>query len=470
MKRNSNSYTISALAALLLFAACNVTKQYKRPQMDIPENYRGNPVAVTSDTLHLSWKDFVKEPDLIKLVERAIERNSDVSVAMLNMRQLELSYKQSKNELLPSADFNMGASRSWPSSNSLNGSLSEQFIGTRYMDDYSATIRISWEADIWRKANMQKTVARSHFFSQKENLAALRTRIVVQVIQAYYNLLALDEQLRTAQKNLALSDSTLAMLVLQYNSAQVSSLAVGQAEAQKKTAELLIPLANQQIAIQENALGILCGDFPSAIERPKRFDTLLIETAFPTGVPAGLLSRRPDVKAAEYALIASNSKTGLAKVAMYPSLSLTPSFGLNSFKLNNWFSLPGSMMTSLAANLVQPIFQKRALKTGYEIAKLEQEKTLIHFKQSLMTAVSEVSDALARINYSEERLILIESKTQSLRKATSDAMLLYTSGMANYLEVITAQNNALQNELEYISIKRDKVNAITDLYRSLGGE
>ncbi len=140
------------------------------------------------------------------------------------------------------------------------------------MDDYSANLRLSWEVDIWGKAAMQKRDAKVAYFAQKENLSALKTRIIVQVAQAYYNLLGLDEQLKIAEKNIELSSNTLSMMELQYKSGSISSLAVNQTEAQKKTAELLVPLAKANIAVQENALQILCGEYPDKIERAGNID------------------------------------------------------------------------------------------------------------------------------------------------------------------------------------------------------
>ncbi|WP_278021846.1 TolC family protein [Flavobacterium ginsengisoli] len=150
--------------------------------------------------------------------------------------------------------------------------MSQQFIGKDYMDDYSANLRLSWEVDIWGKAAMQKRDAKVAYFAQKENLSALKTRIIVQVAQAYYNLLGLDEQLKIAEKNIELSSNTLSMMELQYKSGSISSLAVNQTEAQKKTAELLVPLAKANIAVQENALQILCGEYPDKIERAGNID------------------------------------------------------------------------------------------------------------------------------------------------------------------------------------------------------
>lgn len=463
-----NKWTLFLGLSLLLLSSCSVGKKYSRPTLDLPENYKDQQLTVTADTLLLPWKTFFKDPLLIGLIEKALDKNSDIAVAVMSMEQLELSYKQAKLELLPVVDLNTGVSRNWYSKKSLNSSLGDQ-TGKSYTDDYSTTFRLTWEADIWGKAKMRKESARANYLGQKENLSALKTRIIVQTAQAYYNLLALDEQIRIAKRNVVLSDSTLRATNLQYESGLVNSLAVGQAEAQLKTAEMLLPVSLQEIAVQENALSILCGSYPDKIERTKSLEYAIPQETFPVGIPAMLLSRRPDVKAAEYAVIAANSSSGLAKAAMFPSISLTPSVGTNSYEFKNWFNLPGSLVKNLGANLTAPIFQKKSLKTAYEIAKIEQEKSATQFRQSVLTAVGEVSDAYARSKHADERLFLAEQKKGSLEKATKDALLLYKSGMATYLEVIMAQNNALQNDLELVNIQRDKLYAVTDLYRALGG-
>lgn len=463
-----NKYTLILGLFLAFLSSCGVAKKYNRPSLDLPESYNDQQLTLTSDTLLLPWKTFFKDPLLIELIEKALDKNNDISVAMMSMDQLDLTYKQAKLELLPVIDLNGGASRNWFSKNSLNSSLGDQ-TGKSYTDDYTATLRLTWEADIWGKAKMQRTSALANYMAQKENLSALKTRIIVQTAQAYYNLLALDEQIKIANRNVILSDSTLRATKLQYESGQVNSLAVGQAEAQLKTAELLIPLSMQEIAIQENALNILCGSYPDKIQRAESLQFAVPEETFPIGIPAMLLSRRPDVKAAEYAVVAANAKTGLTKAAMFPSISLTPSIGTNSNEFKNWFDLPNSLVKNLGANLTAPIFQKKTLKTAYEIAKIEQEKSATQFKQSVLTAVGEVSDAYAKSKHADERLSLAEQKKASLDKATKDAMLLYKSGMVTYLEVITAQNNALQNDLELVTIQKDKLYAVIDLYRALGG-
>ena len=452
----------------VLLTSCVVGKKYSRADLNVPEKYREE-VVLTGDTILHPWKNYYKDPLLVDLIEKALVKNNEVLVAMKSMEQLDLNYKQAKLSLLPTLDFDANASRSYQSKNSLNGSLSAQFTSKDYMDDYNSNLRLSWEADIWGKATMQKREAKANYFAQKENLSALKTRIIVQVAQSYYNLLGLDEQLKIAQRNIELSDSTLNMMKLQYNSGAISSLALRQTEAQKKTAELLVPLAKTNIAVQENALQILCGEYPDKISRSGNLDVKEFNVGLPSGIPASLLSRRPDVKAAEYAVMSANAKTGLAKATMYPTLSLTPSIGINSFEFDNWFNFPGSVTKTIAANLAQPIFRKRELRTAYEVAVIEQEKAVIQFKQSYITAVGEVNDAMSQLKYADERMQLATEKAVSLDKATSDAALLYKSGMVTYLDVIVAQNGALQNDLDVVTIKLEKLNAAINLYRALGG-
>lgn len=467
MKSINKNIVVGLMLATSL-GSCVVGKKYTRTDLETPAQFRTE-FALTADSVQLPWRTFFNEPQLVSLIEKALERNNEIGIALKNMEQLDLAVKQAKLGLLPSLDLTVGASRAFLSKNSLNGSLSEQFVGTSYMDNYDATLQLTWEADIWGKVKMQKEAAIANYFGQKENLSALKTRIISQVAQAYYNLISLDEQLKIANRNIALSDSTLTMMKLQYNAGQINSLALGQAEAQKKTAELLVPLALQNIAVQENALSILCGSYPDSISREGGLASVKPNTQLASAVPAQLLSRRPDLKAAEYMVMNANARTGLAKAAMYPAFSLSPQIGSNSFKFNKWFDLPGSMAKTVAINLTQPVFQKKALRTAYETAAIEQQKAVIQFKQTLLTAVGEVSDAMARSKGASERKLLAQDRTALLNKATDDANKLYKSGMATYLEVITAQNNRLQNDLEAITIQLEQLNAVTDLYRALGG-
>ena len=296
----------------------------------------------------------------------------------------------------------------------------------------------------------------------------MQTRLVADISQGYYNLLMLDRQLDIANNNLALNDSILRMTALLKNAGEVTSLAVQQADAQRQATALLIPQLKQSIALQENALTLLTGQLPGKISREGMPTKAIPEGNFSAGLPAAILSRRPDVRAAEYALVASNAEVGIAKAQMYPAINIIAGGGVESFLFNNWFNIPGSLFGLGAGAIVQPLLNRRRLKTAYETAKLQREQQVIEFKQSVLVAVTEVENALVRIDRLKEQHAIAVSRADTLQNAVGNARLLFKSAMANYLEVITAQGNALQAQLELVAVEREQLDAGIELYRSLG--
>jgi multidrug efflux system outer membrane protein len=189
----------------------------------------------------------------------------------------------------------------------------------------------------------------------------------------------------------------------------------------------------------------------------------------PAGFPSAIVSRRPDVRTSELALNTANANVGIAKANMYPVLNITATGGVNSFKASNWFNIPASLFGTVTGSLLQPIFQQKKLRTQYNVAKVQRERTVLEFRQSVLNAVGEVSDAMVRIEKLKTQQSIAATRVNTLQQATNNANLLFKNGMATYLEVITAQSNVLQSELELASIKRAQLSAVSDLYRSLGG-
>ena len=437
--------------------------------MTLPTQFRNAAREVKTSVADLQWKQFFTDASLQKLIDKAIANNYDLQIALKNIESSQLLLKQTKWAYVPNATLQVTANSNRPSNNSLNGLSAKQFLGTSHVEDYSANVTLSWEADIWGKIRNQRAAALASYLQTEEARKAIQTDIVANVSQGFYNLLMLDAQLKIAQKNIALNDSTLRIIRLQYTAGQVTALAIQQAEGQQLTAAELVPQIEQNITIQENALSILAGELPDSIQR----NTLLNQASLPdnlsAGVPSALVSRRPDVKSYELALTIANAQVGIAKANMYPALSITAGGGLNSFKASNWFNVPASLFGVVTGGIVQPLLQKKQLATAYEVAKVNREKTVIQFRQSVLNAVGEVSDALVRIEKLKTEQSIAVTRANTLQKAITNANMLFGSGMANYLEVITAQSNALQSELELASITRDQLNAKVELYRSLGG-
>jgi len=468
MKLNKYIYVLSIP---LVLSACKMGKNYVRPQAAIPEqfNTRTATTAAGSSIANIAYKDFFTEPTLKQLIDSAVLRNFDLQFAIKNIESAKQSLKLANSGLLPEVNLQVNASSNRSSDNSMNGMSAAMFTGAKHIEDYNANLGLSWEADIWGKIGRRKEAALDSYLQTEAAARAVQTQVVANVAQGFFNLLMLDAQLEIAKHNVLLNDSTLIVIRLQKDAGQVNILAVQQAEAQQLSAALLVPQLEQLITIQENALRTLAGTFPSKIERKVNLGAFSVAEHLTTGIPADILSIRPDVKAAELNVMAANARIGAAQASMYPSLNITASGGINTFKASNWFNIPGSLFGTVAGGLTQPIFQRRQLKTQFELAKIDKDKSVIEFKRSIINAVTEVTDALVKLDKLKKQRELQESRVQTLKQAIKNADMLFKNGIANYLEVITAQSNVLQSELSLMDIERQQLSAMVDLYRSLGG-
>ncbi|SMD18440.1 TolC family protein [Pedobacter nyackensis] len=460
---------LTPILILLLLAGCKVSKDIASPKTAIPESFRNAQAVDSLSIANQSINEFFKEDELRKLVDTALIRNYDLQIAMKNIESAEQLFKQSKLGNLPQINLQVAGSSNRPSDNSLNGLSTSQFLNTNHIEDFNANLGLSWEADIWGKIKNQKQAALSAYLQTTEVKKAVQTRLVANIAQGYYRLLMMDAQIDIAKRNLALNDSTLQIIKMQFDAGQVTSLAIQQAKAQQLVAAQLIPKLQQDMTIQENALGILTGRVPGSIDRLASLENARVPDMISAGYPSTMVSRRPDVKSAEISLAIANARVGIAKANMYPSLTISASAGLNSFKASNWFNVPASLFGVVSGGITQPIFHRRELKTQYELAKIEREKTVIHFRQSVLNAVGEVSDELIKIEKLKQQYDISKDRVSTLQQSVKNAGLLFKSGMANYLEVITAQGNFLQSELELTAIKTAQLNATVELYRALGG-
>ena len=471
-KTMKNHITKIVTFAILIttLISCKVSKDIETPKDALPENFRN--ASVSGDTTSIAdieWKNYFTEKDVIQLIDSAVARNNDLQIAVKNIEIAQYRFTQSKWGNVPQVNLSVTASTSNPSDNSFTGKNLGQALGQNHIDDYSAGATLSWEADIWGKIKNQKKGAYAGYLQSEEVKKALQTTIVANVSKGYYNLLMLDAQLEIAKQNLKLNDSTTSIIKLKYNAGQVTNLAIQQSEAQKLNAAQLIPSLEQNIAIQENALSVLTGAFPNSKQRSVRLSTLEVKNNNAIGIPSSLVSRRPDVKSAELALKIANANVGITKADLYPALRITAQGGLNSFETSNWFNISASLFGTVAGGLTQPLFNNKKVRTQYNIAVAEREKAVLSFRQAVLVAVSEVSDALVKVEKLQQQESFLQERVKTLQQAIKNANLLFKNGMAEYLEVLSAQANLLQSELELANIKREQLSANTELYRALGG-
>lgn len=460
---------IMAFFLIMSISSCRVGKEYQRPAVELPRQFNAVPLADTSSIADIEWKNFFTNAELQILIDKGLKYNHDLLIAMNRIEIAQQRVKQSKLIQLPEVNFQAMGSISRPSDNSLNGISIKNFLGSSHVENYQAIFNISWEADIWGKLRSQKEATLATYLQTYEVGKAVQTQLVANIAHGFYNLMMLDKQLEISRRNLALNDSFVRATRLLKDAGITNALAVQQAESQRQSTALLIPQLEQNVAIQENALQILTGQLPGALTRNASLAEFSVPNNFSTGLPAAILSRRPDVRSNEMALMAANAQVGIAQANMYPTLNITAGTGLESFKASNWFSVPGSLFGLAAGTIVQPIFKRKELKTQFEVAKLQREEAVLQFRQSVLYAVGEVSDALVQLEKLDQQEQIATGQVDTLQRAIFNARLLFRSDLANYLEVITAQANALQAELNLASIQRQQLSAMVELYRALGG-
>ncbi|MGV3602408.1 efflux transporter outer membrane subunit [Dyadobacter fermentans] len=468
-----NTFRLTQIPVLILLvtllASCKVSKDYQRPELALPTEYRNVPYGDTATIADMGFKEFFPDTTLQRLIERGIAYNYDLQIALKRIDIAQQQVKQARMLQLPRVDLRIAGTYNRPSSNSLNGISASSFLKSSHIENYITSVDLSWEADIWGKIRRQQQATLGQYLQTVEATKAVQTRLVADIARGFFNLLMLDKQLEVAKHNLELSNNTLKLTNLLKDAGEATSLSVQQAEAQREAIALLIPQLEQDITIQENALQILTGQMPNAVDRKVKLADFQANDSLATGVPAALVSRRPDVRAAEMSVLIANAELGVAQASMYPSLIISASGGIESFKSSNWFNIPGSLFGIAAGTIARPIFARRQLKTNLEVAKIGREQSVLEFRQSVLNAVGEVSNSLVQTQKLKEQEAIANNQVNILQQAISNAQLLYQSDMANYLEVITAQGNALQAELNLAFIRSQSLVARVDLYRSLGG-
>jgi len=454
---------------IIFISSCKVGKEYQRPSVELPAQFNNVSFADTSSIADIEWKKFFTNPDLQKLINDGITYNHDLLMAMKRIEMSQQRLKQANLLQLPEVNLQFTGQINRPSDNSLNGLSITNSLGKSYVEYYQAQVGVSWEVDIWGKLRNQKESVLAEYLQTYEASKAVQTQLVANIAQGFFNLMMLDRQLEIAKKNFALRDTFFRATQLLRDAGLANTLAVQQAASQQQTTALLIPLLEQNIAVQENALQVLIGHLPAAISRSALLKDFAVAEDLSAGLPIAMVSRRPDVRSTEMALMAANAQVGIAQANMYPALNLTAGGGLESFKASNWFNIPNSLFGIAAGTIAQPIFQRLQLKTQYEVAKLQREEAVIRFRQSVLQATAEVSDAMVEIDKLKQQKDIAVAQTDTLQRAVVNAQLLFRADLANYLEVITAQENLLLAELNLASIQRQHLSAMVELYRALGG-
>jgi multidrug efflux system outer membrane protein len=448
----------------LLLAGCMLGPNYQRPAIDAPGAYRGDSRSsiVSSESLGAEkWWELFDDPVLQQLIRAAIEQNYDLRLAASRVLQAQAQLGITRANQFPTVSAGTGAF------SQRNPKISSSFPAYE-ANAGEVDLAVVWNLDFWGKYRRQTEAARANLLASQWGQKAVLTSVISNVASAYFTLRELDLALEVSKMTLTARQDSLRLISVLAKNGSSSGLDVRQSEQLVYTAAETIPDLERQIAVQENSLSILLGRSPGPIERGRKLTEQPNPPAIPAGLPSELLERRPDIREAEATLVAANAEVGVAKAALFPSLSLTGSAGYESFSLNNLFTHAQRSWNG-AASLSQPVFAGGALRSGKRLAEAQKQEMLVTYQQTIMNAFREVSNSLTAYQKGHEFREQQELLTAAAEDADRLSKILYQHGGTSYLQVLSSENNEFSAQLNLAQAQLNERLALVQLYNALGG-
>lgn len=453
----------------------------KAPQLDVNGELVSLSESFAPDTLYvkpLEWKEFFQDSILQMYVEIALLKNYSFKQSMERVAMSRINLQRAKGLLLPDINLNIGASVNRFGEYTMDGvgnretntpSLAkDKHIPDPYKD-FGLTLNFQWEADIWGKLTRQKQAATARWMASTEAARFARSILISELAINYYELVGYDKCRDVLRGALISARRSFELTRQLKKEGAETQLAVDEFHARVLLLEGKLLENEQMIKEKEHAITCLLGVFPCELQRVK-FDKV-IDVPFPLseGVPANLLTLRPDVRAAELELLASKADVMSAKAAFYPSLILGAGGGFNSFDLGKWFTAPASLIYDLAAGITAPIFNQGKIKAMWNEARSAQKIALYQYHETALNAYTEVLNLYTASLSQQERVRLKEIETGAHRRSVTNATELFKLNYIGFLEVLSADERYLDSELERIEIVTDVCRKKILLYRALGG-
>ncbi|KAF2507256.1 efflux transporter outer membrane subunit [Flavobacterium foetidum] len=465
MTNSSNKYILLVITAALI-SACSVTKKYERPTtLKTDQLYRDQSATDSTTIADMPWQSVFKDEKLNALIQKGLDQNLNLKNAIENIVQARASLRQSKLAYYPTLQLDASATHNKQSQAGLNfpPGININTLTTTY----KLGVSTAWELDIWGKLSSSKRAALATYLATDAAKQAVQTQLISDIANNYFLLLAYDKQLKITEATLESRIKNVETIKALKEGAIVTGAAVVQSEANQHAAEVLIPDLKQSIRETENALSILLGQAPGPIDRGE-LGTQIIPENIALGMPAQLLNNRPDVRQAEFNFRVAFESTNLAKTYFYPSLTLTASTGFSNLELKDFFT--NSIFYSIIGGLTQPIFNQGLNKMRLTTAQSQQLQAYNNFQQTLLVAGQEVSNALYSYEMAVEKEDSRKKQIEALEKAVDfTQQLLEYSSATNYTDVLTSEQNLLAAQLSGINDNLQKLQAVVNLYRALGG-
>ena len=475
MKDRARTILAAALLAAGLTGCAALGPNHERPMLDVPSGFTvpggaaaGNTTATAPVDLLVWWKSF-QDPVLDGLLAEAAQNNQDLLLAAGRIEEARANEAIAASNRLPAVDATAGANRSRSSQSTARLPPNTPAVNK----DFQLGLNATYEIDFWGKFNRADEAARARLLSQQANRAVVLTTLYTTVAQNYFALRAYDAQLALAGSALKTRQENLRLQQKRFAAGSVGTLEMHQAESEVAGTEVTRAQAQQAVAVMEAALAVLAGRSPRDIATPQivrgaTIDALYAHLTAPLDLPADLLNRRPDIVAAEQALVAANADIGQARAQYFPSIRLTSGIGYESNVLKDLIS-PASLLWNLGASLAQPVFRAGAIGAVVQGAQARKTQAQAQYVQTVENAFRDVHDAITALSAND----LIHGASNRRAKALKDtlrlATLRYDNGYSSYLEVLTGQRDLLQTQANIIDVQRAHLSAAVGLYRAVGG-
>lgn len=448
-------------SASLLMTSCGLYNKYERPEVNAKGIVRD--VQSTTDTLavadtasfgNLPWREVFTDPQLQSLIETGLVNNTNLLNAALNVKMVEDQLMIAKLAFVPGFTFSpQGTVASWD--------------GNKATKTYSLPVTASWSVDLFGNLLNVKRSAQMALLATKDYQQVVQTKVISNIANMYYTLLMLDKQLQVVNDMSKLVEETWNIMKIQKELGRVKETSVQSAEANLYSVQAQAADLKRQIRETENSLSLLLGQQAQTIKRGT-FEGQSLPSKFSTGIGLQLLNNRPDVHYAEMSLAQCFYDVNTARSKFYPNITIS---GTGAFTNSGGGGIvnPGKWLLSAVGSLTQPIFAHGQIVAGLKVAKAKQEQAYNTWQNAVLSAGSEVSNALVLYNSSDEKSKLEEKQVESLKKNVEYNKMLFNDGSATYLEVITAQQSLLNAELSKVADDFYKMQAVVNLYYALGG-
>ena len=440
-----------------------VGPNYQRPGVDTPEAWRFQEKEV-KEVVNTQWWGQFNDPVLNDLITIALQENKDVKIAAAVIEEFMGRYGVVRAPLFPQIGAGALAGRDRATE---EGPAPVSSGVENPANNYQLFLNVGWEIDLWGKIRRATEAARADLLSTEEAKRSVILSLVSSVAGAYINLRDLDKQLEIAKQTAKAREDSYKLFKLRFEGGVISELELKQVKSEYEAALAAIPVIEKTITQQENALSVLLGRNPGAIQRGKTVDELVLP-AIPAGLPSDLLANRPDIRQAEQDLISANAQIGAARAQYYPSISLTGLFGWASTDLSDLFQ--GSAKTwSWAVPVAAPIFTGGAISGQVRAAEAFQQQSLVRYQQVIQNAFRETEDSLVDQRKTKEQLETLKQQVGSLTDYARIARLRYDNGYTSYIEVLDAERSLFNAELTYAQTQGVLFQAMINLYKAMGG-